>query len=53
MTTNDWLSKFNGDVDRAIEEREIWFAETGADRELDFDPEDDSVYQELLALQQS
>jgi len=60
--TQDWLSKFNSiqagvqlccsleHSSTPLDEREIYHAESGMDRELDFNPEDDLVYVELSTL---
>ena len=47
--TQAWLAKFN-DVQAALDEREIYHAESGMDRELDFNAEDDIVYAELSLM---
>lgn len=47
--TKIWLDKFK-DLQSALEEREVYFAESGADRELDFNADDDLIYVELSTL---
>ena len=47
--TQDWLAKFDT-IQAALDEREIYHAESGLDRELDFNAEDDLVYAELSSM---
>ncbi len=47
--TKAWLVKFSS-VEAALEEREIYHAESGMDRELDFEADRDIVYSELCSL---
>ena len=45
----DWLAKFDS-IQAELDEREIYHAESGLDKELDFNAEDDIVYAELSLM---